>query len=43
MGGCIGWIGHTVIQLSTQKQADTSLFEKKVKCNELREQWNKNS
>lgn len=43
MGCCIGWIGHTVIQLSTQKQADVSLFEKKAKCNELREQWNKNS
>nr|DAN51907.1 MAG TPA: hypothetical protein [Caudoviricetes sp.] len=43
MGCGIGWIGHTVIQLGTQKQADTSLLERKVKCNELREQWNKNS
>lgn len=35
MGCGIGWIGHTVIQSNTQKQADTSLFEKKIKCDEL--------
>lgn len=43
MGCGIGWIGHTVIQSNTQTQADVSLLEKNVKCDELEEQWNKNS